>query len=81
MELQVSRWGNSLALRIPVEIVRRLGLQEGSTVQVQVTVDGALTIKPAQWSRKAFAAELREALQTMPMGESVMDEMRREARY
>jgi antitoxin MazE len=81
MDIQIAKWGNSLALRIPVEIVRRLGLQEGSTVQAQLTVDGALAIRPAQWNRKAFAAELREALQAMPMGESVMDELRRKARY
>jgi antitoxin MazE len=62
-------------------VVRQLGLQEGSTVQAQITVDGALTIKPAQWSRKAFAAELREALQAMPMSEPVVDELRRNARY
>ena len=81
MDLQVSKWGNSLALRIPSEIVRRLGLREGATVQAQITVDGTLSIRPAQWDRKAFALELNEARSAMPISESVMKELRRAARY
>lgn len=81
MDLQVSKWGNSLALRIPSEIVRRLGLREGATVEAQLTIDGSLTIRPAQWNRKAFALELTEARSAMPMGEPVIEELRGGARY
>lgn len=81
MDLQVARWGNSLALRIPAEIVRRLGLHDGSTVEAAFTVDGSLSIRPAQWDRKAFALELNEARSAMPMSESVMEELRSGARY
>jgi len=81
MELQIAKWGNSLALRIPSEVVRRLGLREGATVQAQLTVDGSLSIRTAQWSRKAFALELTEARSAMPISESVMEELRHDARY
>jgi len=81
MELLVAKWGNSLALRIPSEIVRRLGLREGTTVEVQLAVDGTLSIRPAKWDRKAFAAELTEARTAMPMSEPVMEELRGSARY
>lgn len=81
MDLQVAKWGNSLALRIPSEVVRRLGLREGSTLEAQLTVDGALSIRPAQWNRKAFAAELDEAREAMPMSGPVVEEMRSGARY
>ena len=81
MDLQVAKWGNSLALRIPSEIVRRLGWHEGTAVQAQITVDGSLSVRPAQWDRKAFARELNEARSTMPMSESVMEELRSGARY
>lgn len=40
MRLQVAKWGNSLALRIPADTVRRLGLREGATVEAQFSVDG-----------------------------------------
>ena len=81
MDLQVARWGNSLALRIPSEIVRRLGLREGATVEAQLTVDGSLSIRPAHWDRKAFALELSQARSTMPVSGSVMEELRSGTRY
>jgi antitoxin MazE len=81
MDLQIAKWGNSLALRIPSEIVRRLGLREGATVEAHLTVDGSLSIRPAQWDRKAFAMELTEARGSMAMSESVMKELRSATRY
>jgi antitoxin MazE len=81
MNLKVAKWGNSLALRIPSEVVRQLGLREGATVEAQFTVDGALSIRPAQWNRKAFSLELTEARGAMPMSAPVMEEVRSGARY
>lgn len=81
MDLQVAKWGNSLALRIPSEVVRRLGLREGATVKVQLNVDGSLSIRPAQWNRRAFVLELTEARRAMPMSEPVMEDLRGAARY
>ena len=81
MNLQLAKWGNSLALRIPSEIVHRLGLREGATVEAQLTVDGCLSIRSAQWNRKAFALELTDARNTMPMSEPVMEQLRSGARY
>jgi antitoxin MazE len=81
MDLQVAKWGNSLALRIPSEVVRRLGLREGATVEAQLTVDGTLSIRPAQWNRKAFSLELAETRSTMPMSAPVIEEIRSGARY
>jgi antitoxin MazE len=77
----VAKWGNSLALRIPADIVRRLGLREGAIVDAQLTVDGTLSIRPAPWDRKAFALELTEARDAMPVGEPAIDELRSSARY
>ena len=51
MDLQIARWGNSLALRIPSAVVRQLGLRDGDTVRAQLMADGALAIRPAGWSR------------------------------
>ncbi len=81
MDLQVAKWGNSLALRIPSAVVRQLGLRDGDTLRAQVTVDGALAIRSSGWSRAAFAAELDSARAALVMGSSVIDELRRGARY
>jgi antitoxin MazE len=79
--LQVAKWGNSLAMRLPAELVRRFGLREGDHVEAQITADGALTLRPAGWSRRAFAAEVRAAREAMSMGRSVIEELRGTARY
>ena len=81
MNLHVAKWGNSLALRIPADYVRRIGIKEGDSVQASLTVDGGLCIRPSKWNRKAFTLELSEARKHMPMGESVIEELRRGASY
>ncbi len=81
MNLQIAKWGNSLALRIPSEIARRLALHEGDTVEARLTPEGSLSIRPGNWSRTAFAAEVDLSREALPMGTSVIDELRRGARY
>ena len=81
MNLQIAKWGNSLALRIPADYVRIIGIKEGDQVQTSITVDGGISIRPSKWNRKAFADELRQSREGMPMGDSVIEELRRGARY
>jgi len=81
MDLQIAKWGNSLALRIPSAVVRQLGLRDGDTVRAQVMADGALAIRPAGWSRATFAVELGQARDALPMGSSVIEAMRQGSRY
>ncbi|HHX83496.1 MAG TPA: AbrB/MazE/SpoVT family DNA-binding domain-containing protein [Pseudomonadaceae bacterium] len=33
--MQVAKWGNSLAVRLPAELVRELGLQEGDQIELK----------------------------------------------
>lgn len=80
MNLNIARWGNSLALRIPADYARRAGIKKGSKVEVRLTTDGGIAIRSARWNRKVFAQELARARGAMPMGTSVMDEVRRGAR-
>ena len=35
--MQVSRWGNSLAVRLPAAVVEALGLEEGDEVELRAT--------------------------------------------
>ena len=81
MDLQIAKWGNSLALRIPAEIARRFRWREGDTVDARVTIDGSLCIRTANWKRADFAAEITAARVAMPQGSSVIDELRRGSRY
>lgn len=81
MNLQIAKWGNSLALRIPADYVRRAGIKEGDRVQASLTIDGGICIRAVKWNRKDFARDLEEMRAAMPMGESVMEELRHRARY
>ncbi len=81
MNLQVAKWGNSLAVRIPVDFARQMGTKEGDQMQAHVGADGALNLRPAPWSREAFAQELLRDAEGLPMGTSVMAQLRQEARY
>ncbi len=47
MDVTVSKWGNSLGIRIPKAVSLDLGLREGSTLSLESSVDGYL-IRPAQ---------------------------------
>jgi len=53
--MQVSKWGNSLAIRIPASVVEALQLKEGDNVEI--VVDGAKSFSIQK------AAEARELLE------------------
>lgn len=42
--MQVAKWGNSLAVRLPVDLVRKLGLKEGDRIDL-VQAEGAVTVR------------------------------------
>ncbi len=46
MQVQVTKWGNSLGIRVPKEVATRVGLTEGS--RVEVTADGDRIIISAE---------------------------------
>lgn len=50
MRTTVSKWGNSLALRLPRHVTEEMRLVEGATVTVEVE-DGTIRVTP---SRKRF---------------------------
>ncbi len=42
---QVQKWGNSLGIRIPKSLAMKVGIEEGTEVDLDI-VDGHLLIKP-----------------------------------
>jgi len=77
MKLKIAKWGNGLALLIPADYVRHMDIKEGDHMQASLTVDGGMSIRPAKWNRKAFALELEKSRETMAMGTSVIEVLRR----
>ena len=82
MRLQLAKWGNSLAVRLPVECVRAAGLRQGDSVDAEITPTGKITLTPAKpFDKSAFLQRLRKLRQSMPVTEPVVERMRRSARY
>ena len=82
MRLQLAKWGNSLAVRLPVECTRAVGLREGDTVEAEVTPVGEIKLTPAQaFDKAAFMARLGKLHARMPMTATTVETMREEDRY
>lgn len=72
--MQVSKWGNSLAIRLPVAVVKDLGLKEGDEVEVcaghgrvlEITRD--LTRLKDIDARLNALAEIRKLARPLPRG-------------
>jgi antitoxin MazE len=47
MTTDISRWGNSLAVRIPRALAERVRLSEGDTVTLEAGENGTLIIRPS----------------------------------
>jgi len=65
--VQVAKWGNSLALRLPAAIVEALGLKEGD--EIEVTIAGSRHFKIARDKTHDRALERLKALKKpLPKG-------------
>jgi len=45
---RISKWGNSLAVRIPLAIAKQAGLGEGDSVSLTLTGDDAIVLRAAR---------------------------------
>lgn len=52
MKVQVAKWGNSTAVRLPKAVVEQFGLRPGMTVDVSVE-DGKIRLVPVQGDDEA----------------------------
>jgi antitoxin MazE len=53
--MQVSKWGNSLAVRLPASVIAVLGLKEGDDIEIQVAGPGAFEIVKKPGAREVLA--------------------------
>jgi antitoxin MazE len=65
--VQVAKWGNSLAIRIPASVATILGLKEGDDVAVKAGDDKSLILTVSA-SRDEMLARLRDFRGTLPPG-------------
>lgn len=65
--MQVGKWGNSLAVRLPAAVVEALGLKEGDEVQVEVA-DTRTFLVARDTTRDEALETLRALGWTLPPG-------------
>jgi len=82
MRLQLSKWGNSLAIRLQRECTHAARLHEGDTIEMIVAQEGTITLVPDKVFKKAaFLTHLAKLHASIRMTKPVVAKMRREARY
>ena len=82
MRLRIAKWGNSLAVRLPIECTRAAGLREGDCVEASITEAGEIRLAPEKGFEKgAFLTRLAKLQRSLPMTEAVVEKMRRDTRY
>ncbi|MGB6558399.1 MAG: AbrB/MazE/SpoVT family DNA-binding domain-containing protein, partial [Pseudolabrys sp.] len=65
--MQVAKWGNSLAIRLPRSVVEVLGLKEGDSIEIHVADRRSFAIEKAHTS-KQLLERLRKYRGRLPAG-------------
>ncbi len=63
--MQVSKWGNSLAVRLPASVVEALGLKEGDEIQIRA-IDATELEVARKPTRRELIARLRQFRGRLP---------------
>lgn len=58
--MQVAKWGNSLAVRIPADVARALNLKEGDEIDLRALDDGAVAVITERQRREAALERMRK---------------------
>lgn len=53
--MQVSKWGNSLAVRLPAAVIEALGLKEGDNIEIHVAGRSTFEIVKKPGARELLA--------------------------
>ncbi len=54
--MQVAKWGNSLAVRLPAAVVEALGLKEGDDIEIHVAGARSFEIEKAPTPQELLAS-------------------------
>ncbi len=65
--MQVSKWGNSLAVRLPAAVVEALKLKEGDEIEIRIAAEREFAVSRDQSRNKALA-RLRKLRRPLPAG-------------
>jgi antitoxin MazE len=82
MKLQVAKWGNSLAVRLPSDCTRLAGLREGDRVDAEVDAQGKISLTPEKnFNKDEFLSRLRKLHGKRPARDPIVEQLRKAERY
>ena len=83
MRLQISKWGNSLAVRLPASYTKRAGVNNGDYLEANIDASGEIHVVPSapKVDKAAMLKKISALHKTVPRTTSVMDALRKAARY
>ena len=64
--MRVSKWGNSLAVRLPNALVDQLGLKEGDELHIVAAGDGVVQVETKEAQRRRALDRLAQCNWTLP---------------
>ncbi len=65
--MQVSKWGNSLAVRLPATVVEALDLKDGDQIEIRIADKRVFEVARDE-SRERALARLRKLRRPLPAG-------------
>ena len=65
--MQVSKWGNSLAVRLPSEVVEALNLKEGDQIEIRIASTRKFEVRRDPTRQRALES-LRRLRRPLPAG-------------
>ena len=65
--MQVGKWGNSLAVRLPAAVVEALDLKEGDEIEIEIAGPHSFRIERDK-TREVALAKLRSLRRPLPPG-------------
>jgi antitoxin MazE len=65
--MQVSKWGNSLAVRLPSTVVEALSLKEGDQIEIRIAGEREFEVRRDR-SKQSALARLRRLRRPLPPG-------------
>ena len=65
--MQVAKWGNSLAVRLPASVVDALDLKEGDQIEIRIAQDRVFELYKDRSKQRAIA-RLRKLRRPLPPG-------------
>ena len=83
MRLQIAKWGNSLAVRLPASYAKQSGVSSGDYLEATINTSGEMHLVPSapKADKAAMLKKIAALHKVLPQTASVMATLRNDARY